>query len=89
MGTDHSGHRYELGKKRASIYMGNQVAGSGGRAQMVQSSLRMKLRSVSPWQGARGWLMWIQLPAALLAVLAPEGLEKHSTDLEKSMSAWA
>lgn len=38
MGTDHSGHRYELGKKRASIYMGNQVAGSGGRAQMVQSS---------------------------------------------------
>lgn len=54
-----------------------------------RAPLRMKLRSMSPWQGARGWLMWIQLPAALLAVLAPEGLGKHSTDLEKSMSAWA
>lgn len=89
MGTDHSGHRYELGKKRASIYMGNQVVDQVEEPRWFRAPLRMKLRSMSPWQGARGWLMWIQLPAALLAVLAPEGLGKHSTDLEKSMSARA
>lgn len=33
--------------------------------------------------------MWVWLPAALLAVLTPEGLGKHSTGLEKSTSAWA
>lgn len=32
---------------------------------------------------------WVPHVGALLAVLAPEGLGKHSTGLEKSMSAWA
>lgn len=34
-----------------------------------------------------GCLMWVSLPAALLAVLAPEGLGNHSPGLEESMSA--